>query len=49
MSTVWREISIRCPFCNCTLHSQGRHPNEVAQSLATHLRYFHPPPLGEEE
>jgi hypothetical protein len=34
-------FTIQCPFCTLKLRSQNRHPNEVAQSLANHLRHYH--------
>jgi len=43
------EFTIQCPFCSCRLHSQRRSPDEVAQSLANHLRHYHRPKRGEEE
>ncbi len=35
------EFKVECPFCSCTIRSQGRHPNEVAQSLGRHLLHYH--------
>tara|TARA_R100000084_G_C4632195_1_gene138956 strand:+ start:50 stop:208 length:159 start_codon:yes stop_codon:yes gene_type:complete len=42
MNKPWPiEYIIECPFCSCTIRSNGRHPNETAQSLARHLLHYH--------